>query len=805
MNIKARNVAITVSGMHCANCANRLQKALSLKSGVISAQVNFGTSTAIVIFNPSQVSYAVLKKIIQDEGFKAIEQNISVEIGGMHCAACASSVKESLTEIDGVIDVTVNVVTETASLLYSATSINPADIRKAVSDAGYQYRGIVEQDQADKAEKNKAAEQRARLNRIIVSFGVSLPMMVMMYLDIAKLHFMPYILMIIATPAFLYVSWPIFAAAFTSLKKGNLTMDVMYAIGIGIAFLSSIPATFGLIFSHEFMLYETAIMLAGFLTLGRFLENRARGKTSESIKKLMGLQPKNTIVIRKDIEIQIPVEELLIGDIMLVKPGEKIPVDGLVVSGTSSVDEAMISGEPLPSSKKTGDHVIGGTINKNGVLRFRAERIGKDTILAQIIKLVRDAQGSRPPIQRIADKVVEYFIPIVLSIALLSFSGWYFIGGTSLLFALTTFVSVLVIACPCALGLASPTAVTVGIGRGAELGILIKNGEALELARKIDTCIFDKTGTLTVGYPEVTDITAYGVSNEKLLLLVASVEKNSQHPLADAIVKAADKAGIQLVETDNFLNVEGHGVRSSVNGKQILIGNRAFMKNYGIDYSGVEQDILKLESQGKTVILTADSGKLLGIIAVTDPLKMNSRKAVHELSKMGIEVIMITGDNRRTASAVASGTAITNVIAEVLPQGKAAEVKRLQKKGRVVAFVGDGINDAPALATSDVGIALRSGTDVAMESASIVLVNNDPLHAVAAIQLGRKMIQKIKWNLFWAFAYNTALIPLAAGILYPVWGITFRPELAGLAMAMSSVTVVTLSLLLKRYTPEVLK
>lgn len=806
MNPSLKKIELTISGMHCASCANRLQKALYSRDGVISAEVNFGTGTASVEFDNSKISFEDLKKTVENAGFKISEMQITITIGGMHCASCAAKVKNALCSVEGVIDASVNPVTESALVTLATQVVNTAELSRAVTKAGFEYRGVIDESGAGKSEKLKAREQQGRLYRMIVAFSVSLPMMIVMYLPAIMHHrYTPFIMLLISAPAFVYVSFPIFTAAYSALKNGSLTMDVMYAMGIITAFSASVLATFGIIFSHQFMFYETAIMLAGFLTLGRFLEARARGKTSESIKKLIGLQPATATVIRNNQQIEVLVESLVKGDMVVVKPGEKIPVDGNVTAGESSVDESMITGESIPVVKKPGDSVIGGTFNRNGVLQFKAERVGKDTVLAQIIKLVREAQGSRPPVQKIADKAVEFFIPFVLTVALVSFIGWYFIAGTSLLFAFTTFVAVLVIACPCALGLASPTAVTVGIGRGAELGILIKNGEALELAQKVTTVIFDKTGTLTAGHPVVTDSLAFEVPKNTLLFYAASVEKDSGHPLGDAILDAAKKAGITPGETSGFFAVEGKGVRADVDGKKILIGNRLFLSESGIDYSFVDNKITEMEQQGKTVILVADFEKLLGTIAIADPLKKTSQRAVTELKKMGCDVVMITGDNQRTASSVASEAAISRVLAEVLPQDKAAEVKRLQSEGEIVAFVGDGINDAPALAQADVGVALGSGTDVAVESAQIVLVKNDPLDAVAALQLGRKMMQRIKWNLFWAFAYNGALIPLAAGLLYPLWGISFRPELAGFAMAMSSVTVVTLSLLLKRFTPSALR
>jgi Cu+-exporting ATPase len=614
-----------------------------------------------------------------------------------------------------------------------------------------------------------------------------------------------YLMLIVSTPAFIYVSHPIFSAAYRSLKNRNLNMDVMYSMGIGVAFTASILGTFEFILSSEFLFYDTAVLLAAFLTMGRYLEAGAKGKTSEAVKKLMGLQPKTATVIHDNNEIEIPIEDVQINDIVVVKPGEKIPVDGEVADGESYVDESMITGEPIPALKKKGDSVVGGTFNKNSVIKFRATKIGKDTVLSQIIKLVEDAQSSRPPIQRIADKAVSYFIPTVLTIAILSFAVWYLILGNTLLFALTCMISVLVIACPCALGLATPTAVTVGVGRGAEFGVLIKNGEALEISEKLTTIVFDKTGTLTKGKPEVTDMIGIGIDDSALLKLAASVEKNSQHPLAEAIVRKAQEKGTEITESKGFDTFGGKGVIAKIEGKEVLIGNRTLFKERNISYQRFEEKILQLENEGKTVILIALANEICGMIAVADTLKETTKNAIKEFKNMKLNVVMITGDNAGTANAIAKQIGIGNVLAEVLPQDKADKVKKLQEKGEIVAFVGDGINDAPALAQADVGIAIGSGTDIAIESGEIVLIKDDLMDAVAAVQLSEKVMSRIKQNLFWAFAYNTALIPVAAGILYPFLGIAFKPELAGLAMAMSSVTVVSLSLTLKRYTPPVKK
>ncbi|MCK5643477.1 MAG: copper-translocating P-type ATPase, partial [Gammaproteobacteria bacterium] len=528
---------------------------------------------------------------------------------------------------------------------------------------------------------------------------------------------------------------------------------------------------------------------------------RAKGKTSEAIKTLMGLQAKTAIVIRDSNELELPIDDVLVGDIIIVKPGQNIPVDGVIVHGESYVNESMVSGEPVPVFKTSGDMVIGATINQNSILRVEAKKIGKDAVLGQIIRMVEEAQGSRPPVQKLADTAVTYFIPVVLIIAIVAFGAWYIIDGV-LLDALTVLISVLVIACPCALGLATPTAVTVGIGRGAELGILIRNGETLEVSGRLDIILFDKTGTIIKGKPEVTDILANDES--AILQIAASVEENSQHPLGQAIVQAASIRKIPLKVVTNFDTYGGKGIGASIDNSAVLIGSRNLMLENGIDATKFESQMIELEAQGKTSILIARGGMTIGIIAIADEVKESSHRAIASLKNMGMEVAMITGDNSRTAKAIAAKVGITKVLANVLPQDKAAQVKKLQKQGKIVAFVGDGINDAPALAQADVGIAIGSGTDVAIESGDIVLMKDDLGDAVAGIQLSQKVMNRIKQNLFWAFAYNTALIPLAAGLLTPLFGISFEPEFAGLAMAMSSVTVISLSLLLKNYRPPVL-
>jgi len=806
-----KKAELKIAGMVCAMCSSAIEKSLESLDGVAQARVNLATETATVEYDPSQVTLADLEKAVKDAGYEVVDEHAVIKIGGMVCAMCVGALEIALKKLDGVTDVRVNLAAEKAYVTFNPRMVTLSDIKRTIEETGYQYLGLAGEEAASDLEKEaREKDLKDKLRRIVLGFATSLFLMGLMYLpldrvmpmDLLMAVPMDYLMLIISTPVFIYLSYPIFSAAFRALKNRVLNMDVMYSMGIGVAFLSSVMGTLGIVLTHDFMFYETAIMLAAFLTLGRYLEARAKGRTSGAIKKLIGLQPKTATVVRDGSEIEVPAEEVVPGDILAVKPGQKVPVDGVVVGGESYVDESMITGEPIPVQKQPGADVVGGTLNKNGVLRVRATRVGKDTALAQIISLVEQAQGSRPPIQRIADRAVAYFIPIVLAIALLSFIYWYFIAHNTLLFALTALISVLVVACPCALGLATPTAVTVGIGRGAELGVLIKTGEALENSERLKAVVFDKTGTLTVGRPDVTDMYALGIDERELLRMAASVEKNSEHPLAEAVVRKALSEEILLAEAEEFDAFAGKGVAARVEGREIVLGNKMLFADRGIS---IPDDILKrefsLEEQGKTVLLVGVDGRAAGMLAIADKLKETAAAAVAELRKMGLRVVMITGDNARSARAVAGQIGIDEVFAEVLPEDKAREVSKLQKSGEAVAFVGDGINDAPALAQADVGIAIGSGTDVAIEAGGIVLIRDDLLDAVAAVQLSRKVISRIKQNLFWAFAYNGALIPLAAGVLYPFFGITFRPELAGLAMALSSVTVVSLSLLLKRYIP----
>jgi copper-(or silver)-translocating P-type ATPase len=802
-----KKAELKITGMHCATCAVTVEEALAGVKDVSGAQVNFGTETAHVEFDPEKTSLAELEKAVRDAGYDVTNREVVIKVGGMMCATCVQTVEAALKALPGVVTANVNLANERAYVTYNPSVTTVADMKKAIEDDGYQYLGIAGESSDAEEKAARDADLHDKFMRFAIGFAVSIPLMILMWVPLGiSMQALAYGMLIVSTPVFVYVAYPIFKAALTALKNRTLSMDVMYAMGTGVAYVASVMGTFSIVLTSDYMFYDTAIMLAAFLMLGRYLEARAKGRTSDAIKKLAGLQAKTATVIRDGKEVEVAAEDLDVGDIVIVKPGNRIPVDGEVVAGESYVDESMITGEPVPPLKIKGSSVVGGTISTNGILSVKAAKVGRDTVLAQIIKLVEDAQGSKPPVQRIADVAVTYFIPAVLLIAFSAFIEWYFIVGASLLFALTTLISVLVVACPCALGLATPTAVTVGIGRGAELGILIRNGEALENGEKVTTVILDKTGTLTKGKPEVTDLVAVGVSETTLLSLAAAVEKNSAHPLAQAVVRAAEAKSVPLETAESFDTLGGRGVSAKVLGEEVLAGNRTLMQERGIGIPAYfEAKIQAFEQEGKTAVILAAGGQVAGVIAIADTLKETSAGAVRRFKEHGIAVVMVTGDNRRTAEAIAKKAGIDRVVAEVLPDRKAQEVRFLQEKGEVVAFVGDGINDAPALAQADVGIAIGSGTDIAIESGEIVLVKDDLLDAVAALELSKKVMGRIRGNIFWAFAYNSALIPVGAGLLYPFFGFVFRPELAALAMAASSVTVVTLSLLLKGYIPEAKK
>lgn len=663
---------LKVNGMTCAMCVKTIEMALAGLEGVKAAKANLNSETVFVDFDESKVSINQIIRAIEDVGYEVIRErrDAVIKIGGMTCAMCVKTVENAIRELPGVLDVSVNLATESARVSYNPALVTIEDIKGAVEGVGYEFLGVEGEESHDIEKEVRERHIKEMKRSLLVAWGIGIPLFLSMQLKRLGIEVenLIYVQFLLATVAIAYAGRGIFKKAYSSLRHMTLNMEVMYAMGIGSAYLTSVLATLGVI-PREFNFYEASVLLMAFLLLGRYLEARAKGRTSEAIKKLMGLQAKKATVVRDGKEIEVPISEVKVGDIVVVRPGERIPVDGTVIEGESYVDESMITGEPIPVLKKSGEKVIGGTINRNSVLKVRAEKVGRDTLLAQIIKLVEEAQNTKPPVQRLADTVVTYFIPAVLTIALLSFTYWYFIAGKPLVFAFTAFLSVLVIACPCAFGLATPTALTVGVGKGAELGILIKNGEALEIARKATVVLFDKTGTLTKGKPEVTDVITFDVDEGEFLELVASAEKRSEHPLGEAIVRKAEELGIEVEEPEEFEAVTGKGVRAKVRGKEVLAGNRRLMVENGIDLESVEETLQRLESEGKTAIVVAMDGKIVGIIAIADTIKKGAREAIEDLHRMGKKVGMITGDNRRTAEAIGKALGVDYILAEVLPRG----------------------------------------------------------------------------------------------------------------------------------------
>jgi len=712
------------------------------------------------------------------------KRSVTLEIEGMDCAHCALAIEKSLGKLEGVTKASVSFSTEKAIIEYDAQRVSMEKIKQAVEDAGFTVR------------EKPIEKKRLRRRTAVIALGLALTVPVLIVELFTDFPQKKLLLFALATPVQFIVGWRFYKGAYYSLKSRFANMDVLVSLSTSTAYIYSVAATF---FITGATFYEASTTILTTISIGMFLEELAKGRTGEAIKKLIMLQPKTATVIRGKKETSIPVEEIKVGDIVMVRPGERIPADGEVVSGRSSVDESLVTGESLPVEKRAGDKVISATINKTGALRFKATRVGKDTTLAQIIRLVEEAHASKAPIQRIADSVVNYFVPMVLAIALVSFAVWYWLAGESFLFALTIFVSVLVVACPCALGIATPTAVMVGLGKGAEHGILIKNGGALERARKMTTIVFDKTRTLTVGEPRVTDIIARG-NKEEILRLAAIAEKNSEHPLANAIVGEAEKKLKKIPDAKWFKALPGIGIVAHYRGKEILLGNRKLMSTKRVSTAHLDAKIDELEGEGKTTMVLAVDKKAVGLIAVADVLRKQSVKTVNELKKSGVKVAMLTGDNERVAKAIAKKAGIDHVIADVLPKDKVNEIKKLQRNGEVVGMVGDGINDAPALTQADVGIAIGAGTDVAMEAGEVVLMKNDLTDVACFMELSRKTMNKIKQNLFFAFFYNVAAIPVAAGVLYPFLGIiVISPMVAAIAMVLSDVTVVGNSLLLKRF------
>lgn len=812
MMAKLKEMDLPIEGMHCASCVLSLNKTFEKVEGAESVDADLASNELHLTVNPKKLSFDEIETLVKNLGFEIHTDEVTLKINGMHCASCVMNVENFLIRLDGIFDVKADLTSQTARISYDKTKVTIKDMEEVINSLGFELLGIEGQLEIDEDEIYKK-DLKDKRNRIIAGFAASAVLMALMYI-----HWHPFglsmgvVSLIISIAPFLYVSLPTLKAGFSSLVHKNLNMDVMYSMGITVAYLSSILGTFNIVLNHSFMFYETAIMLPSFLLIGRYLEARAKKKTSDSIRDLIGLQPTAATLIELDSEgnilseREVNIKEIQIGDMLLVHPGDKIPVDGEVIGGHSYVDESMINGEPIPKAKREGGEVFAGTINQDGVLQIKAKKIGSKTVLSNIIRLVKKAQSSRPPVQKIANTAVSYFIPTILTIAIVVFILWYFVFDSTLLFALTTLISILVVACPCALGLATPTAVTVGVGRAAEFGILIKNGDTLENAGKIDVAAFDKTGTITEGQPEIDDVISYGISENELVKLAASIEKNSNHPIAKAIVRVANDMNLELSQTSSFENITGKGLKAEVEGKKVLAGNRKLLETYNIEIpQSVLEEYGNLENLSKTIIFVAVDNAVKGILSLSDKIKDNSKRTIEELHKMGIETYMLTGDNKKTALNVAGEVGIDNVKASVLPENKLDVVKSLQKEGKTVLFVGDGINDAPALTQANIGVAMGNGTDIAMESGDIVVMEGDLENVVAAVQFSKKVMTRIKENLFWAFAYNVILIPLAAGLLYTSFKIMFMPEWSALAMALSSVTVISLSLALKGYVPEIKK
>lgn len=733
---------------------------------------------------------------------------VILNISGMHCASCASNIEGALNKIAGVVSAKVNFAAEKAFIEFEEKELSVQDLIAAVEKAG--YKALMPEASADKEKELRDKEVKSLRIKLITAFILSSILMFISMGPCAGIGIHKFIMdnmvliQLLLASAVLACGYQFFFRGFLTLTKRHIAnMDTLVALGVGSAYLYSLFVSIAIWLGNKSfgmgnLYYEVAAFLISFILLGKYLEARTKRKTSQAIKKLMGLKPKTATIYRDGIEQEASVDSLAVGDIVIVKPGQKIPVDGKVIEGYSSVDESMVTGESIPVEKNINDVVIGGTINKSGSFKFKVTKVGRETTLNQIIKIIEEAQGSKAPIQEIADKIAAVFVPIVLIIAFASLFIWL-LAGKGLAFALTTFISVLIIACPCSLGLATPTAVMVGTGKAAECGIIIKNAASLQIAHQIKAVIFDKTGTLTLGKPKLTDVVSYSSPAEEILTIAASVESKSEHPLADAITEGARLKYLNLFETKDFESVPGKGIKARLDSSKILLGNRKLMLENQVDIRGAEKDLNRLEQQGKTVIILAKEGRLLGLIAARDQLKEYSSEAVEKLKTIGKDVIMITGDNKRTAEAIAKELGIEKVLSEVLPQDKLVEIKRLQVEGLKVAFVGDGINDAPALMQADLGIAIGSGTDVAIESGSIVLIKEDLRDVVIAIHLSQYAMRKIKQNLFWAFFYNIISIPLAAGALYPFTGFLLNPIISGAAMAFSSVSVVSNSLLMRNY------
>lgn len=817
----SKTIELGVQGMTCASCVGRVERGLGKVEGVQSASVNLATERATVTYDPEQTGPEVLVAKVKDVGYEPVVGEIELGVQGMTCASCVSRVERALKKVDGVLDASVNLATERASVRYLPSSVSAGQLKAAVVGAGY---GVLESqtgvDRSDQEREAREREVRGLRGAVTFSALFALPLLI---LAMAPMFFMPlemwlhervgmstlnWIMLALAAPVQFGPGLRFYRLGWKSLSHRSPDMNALVMIGTSAAFFYSLlvtlaPQIFPEGTAHVY--YEASAVVITLILLGKYFEAIAKGRSSEAMKKLLSLQAKTARVVRAGQELELPVDEVLIGDLISVRPGEKVPVDGEVVQGNSFVDESMITGEPIPVVKQAGASVVGGTINQNGAFSFRATRIGADTALAQIIKLVESAQGSKPPIQGLADRVVSVFVPIVLGIAALTFLIWLLVGGQQALsFALVNTVAVLIIACPCAMGLATPTSIMVGTGKAAELGVLFRNGAALEGLQGVNVVAVDKTGTLTLGRPALTDlVTASGFDRSEVLGLVAAAEEQSEHPIARAIVDAAKKEGVPMFLPESFEAVPGYGLEARVQGRLVQVGADRYMQKLGLNVAPFATQAERLGDEGKSPLYAAIDGRLAAVIAVADPIKEGSPEAVKALHRQGLRVAMITGDNARTANAIARQLGIDEVLAEVLPSGKSGAVKELQAKGHKVAFVGDGINDAPALAQADVGLAIGTGTDVAVETADVILMSGDLRGVPNALALSRATLRNIRLNLFWAFAYNIVLIPVAAGVLYPAFGWLLSPVLAAAAMGFSSVFVLTNALRLRSFRPPV--
>ncbi|MGE0625751.1 MAG: heavy metal translocating P-type ATPase [Pseudomonadales bacterium] len=812
---------LTIEGMTCRHCAQRVESALRQVSGVTRASVNLASRRASVEFDGQRVSAGHLAEAIRAEGYQPGSTRVRMAVGGLHCASCVSRVEAALAATPGVLSASVNVTSGEADIEYRPALIDVAGLERAVSDSGYTLAPAVEATEAsmDRHAAAQDAEYRQLMRKFWFAAIVSLPVMLFSYPDFIPglREWMPMgsvnrrvvwaLLGLLTVPVLLWSGSQFYAGAWSALKHRTANMHTLIAAGISAAFLySAVAVTFPGWFPQQALaevFWDVSTVVVALVVLGLAMEVKAKGRTSEAIKKLVGLQARTARVVRDGTELDIPVEEVVAGDTVIVRPGEKVPVDGVILEGSSSVDESMITGESIPVEKHAEDEVIGATLNKTGSFRFRATKVGKDTMLANIIRMVQDAQGSKAPIQRVVDQVSAYFVPAVLILAIASFTIWYDVGPEPrIVYAMIVLVTTLIIACPCALGLATPTSLTVGIGKGAENGILIRSGDALQTAKRLDAVVLDKTGTITRGEPELTDVVVAGaLAEDEVLRLTAGLERGSEHPLGEAIVRGAEARGLESVSASGFQAIPGHGVRGAVEGRDVLLGNAKLLRDHDIDVGPLTTHWERLAEAGKTPMFVAVDGAAAGLVAVADTIKEDSRDAIESLRKMGLEVVMITGDNQRTAAAIARQVGIERVLSDVLPEDKAHEIQKLQLEGKTVAMVGDGINDAPALAQADVGLAIGTGTDVAIEASDITLIQGSLKGVVTAMAISRATMRNVYQNLFGAFIYNTLGLPVAMGLLYPFTGHLLSPLIAAAAMAFSSVTVVTNANRLRYFRP----